>query len=194
LDDPENGKLDHGQFFACLLLERFYGSEEFGDCTETERLILFLVLVAAFRHDEWSKPEALKEQRGWADDPWSVLFSFVDLLAEMRLIWHASPVPGDSGANWAVKMWVPFSRIEVNPHFDSDWTINFDVGNGVRQQMKEKGLSEKKEDWETWGFRFPLSCGFGPDPQAADKRNQYAAMLRSLGLLSDPWQVDVKMD
>src|ERR1035437_2115011 len=122
LDDPKenHGRLDHGQFLSCVLLEALYtprdGHTDMERLTSDDKLVLFLVLIATFRHTTWSKPRekerSMPVRPEFSGDPWSVFFSFVDSLAEVRLIWDTSEPARrrfPESVQRRLNIWLPFA-------------------------------------------------------------------------------------
>ena len=190
----KTGRLDHGQFLSCLFLEGLYGHGLVRSLSKTDRLILFLVLVGTFRHNLWSKsrdpeePAAAPPTRpGFPCDPWSVFFSFVDSLAEVRLVWDApTQKPCRGGAQWRLSIWLPFESVEVGSVSGTEWRARFTIDSKTKA-----GLALPIEKASRNGFDFALACGADTGEEAGTKRQSaveakrelYQEMLTSLGLL-----------
>jgi hypothetical protein len=184
--DERYHKLNHGQFLALILLQAFSQHRILPRLRASERLVLFLALVASYRHDEWSKPDF--KDLSVKTDPWSIFFSFIDLLAEIRLIW-ATPQfkPCDLTALWRLQIWLPISVIEIDPT-DAKWKFTFIIPASLTRR-----LVGVKEDWQIGDYIYSAAVGYGNSALAKEKQEQYQCMLKHLGLLHADGVVSVEM-
>jgi hypothetical protein len=173
----EKKQLDHGQLLACFIIDHYYTKNAFKKLSKFDKLSLFLSLVMINRHNEWSKPENLKEHIKGVD-PLSTFFCLTDLLAEMRFVWrpvkkHLNPDENKHKVTWDIVFWLPYLKIGLISNFTTRWRILF-----IKNVMDDHIVNDST-------YIFEKSTGVGDDIDAKKKRNQYIKMLQTLNLASE---------